>query len=309
MKRRLLFAGLLAAAGMGFFIPALSGLAKVAPSQSAQAQSTNRGLVWRIEGGKVPVYLAGSFHLLRKKDLPLPASIEPAYEACGEVWFEVPPGDMEKPEVAFKMMSAGVLPSGKSLRDVVSAETYRKVEEWDGDPAVKLLMNRMRPWMAALTITVLEYQKMGADPKFGFETIYEAKAKKDGKPTAGLETVDFQIGLFTGFTEAQQEAMLAQTFDELKESKKMIIEMIRAWKNGEADRLADLLDEGFKDHPDIRKLLLTDRNARWVTQIEKMLQGERGALVIVGAGHLCGENSVIAMLEKKGWKLTRIESR
>jgi uncharacterized protein len=298
-------------AGLFLLIAALAA-AKELPTLPKKAggkpaAGERRGLVWRIDGGKSPVYLAGSFHLLRKKDLPYPRPIEIAYRASQEIWFEMPPGEVEDPQVALKMMAAGALPAGTRLENVVSAETYRKVEKWDGEPIVKQLLNSMRPWMAALTVTMIEYQKLGGDPRYGIEKVYEEKAKQDHKPTAGFETADFQIGLFSNFTADQQEEMLSQTFDELKESRGMIDQLITAWRNGDGGKLAKLLDEGFKDHADIKKLLLTDRNARWIEPIEKLLQGDKPALVIVGAGHLCGEGSVVEILEKKGWKLARVE--
>ncbi|MGI8602783.1 MAG: TraB/GumN family protein [Verrucomicrobiales bacterium] len=279
------------------------------PQSLDPASHLARGLVWRVEGGKTPVYLVGSFHLLREKDVPYPASIERAYRASEQVWFEIEPAEMEKPEAIGKMMAAGALPADQSLQDVVSAKTFRKVERWASDPTVKLLMGRMKPWMATLTVTLFEYQKMGAEPRFGVERAYQDKARKDAKPTGGLETVDLQISLFSGFTREQQDEMLSQTFDELAESRKKIAQLIKTWRDGDTEMMAKLIDEGFQDHTDLRKLLLHDRNERWIEQIEGLLEGTRATMVIVGAGHLCGEHSVVDILHKKGWKLTRIEPR
>ena len=282
--------------------------AKEAPKRPGKAAAEpNTGLVWRIDGGKVPVYLVGSFHLLRKQDLPPPPSVDQAYADSEQVWFEVPPSDMEDPKTQFKMMSQAALPPDKTLKDVVKPETFAKIEAWEGDPGMKLVISRMKPWMVALTITMLEYQKMGADPAYGMERTFEKKAAKDKKPTGGFETADFQIGLFSKLTDEQQDEMLAQSFDELKTARKMIGSLIKAWKTGDAESLTKLLDEGFDGHPELKKLLLTDRNATWVEPIEKLLNGGKKTMVMVGAGHLCGPGSVVALLEKRGWKLQRIE--
>ena len=275
-------------------------------SKAAPPSAAPKGLVWKLEGGAVPIYLVGSFHLLRREDLPYPPSIDAAYADSQQVWFEIPPGQMEDPKVVLKMMTSGMLGADKSLKDVIPADVWKKVRDWDGDPTMKLAMSKMRPWMAALTITMVEYQKMGADPNLGLEKTIEKKAKADGKETGGFETADFQLGLFSGLTDAQQADMLAETFSELKESKKMISDMLKSWKEGKVDELAKELDAGFKDYPDMKKLLLTDRNESWVEPIEKLAKGTKKTMILVGAGHLCGPGSVIDLLQKKGWKLRRV---
>ncbi len=264
------------------------------------------GLVWKIEGGKAPVYLVGSFHLLRKKDQPLPEPLHRAYADSEQVWCEIAPGEMEKPENAMKMMAAGALPPDKSLSDVISAETYELVRGWEGDPTMKIAFQRMQPWVVAMTIMLLEYQKLGIDPQYGIEKTFEALAKKDAKGTGGFETVEQQMGLFTGLTPKQQDEMLAQTFEELAEAKKTITDMIASWRKGDDTAVAKQMNESFDKYPDMKKALLDDRNAAWIPQIEKLMESGKKTMVIVGAGHLCGEGSVVDLLQKKGVKLTRL---
>jgi uncharacterized protein len=282
----------------------LPGWADVPKKPSAVVAGT--GLVWKVEGGKVPVYLAASFHLLRKKDLPLPASFDVAYADSDQVWCEIPPGEMEKPETVGRFMAAGTLPLDKSLKDMVSKETFQKVVEWDGDPAMKFVINRMRPWMAAMTIMLAEYTKMGADPQHGVEQIFQAKAAADGKATGGFETADFQIGIFSKLTDKQQAEMLDQTFDELAQAKTELQKLIASWRTGDDETVASQIDDGFKDYPELKKVLLDQRNESWIPEIEKLLAGGQKTMVIVGAGHLCGKGSVVDLLRKKGWKVKRV---
>lgn len=275
---------------------------------TANDNATARGMVWKIEGGRAPVYLAGSFHLLRRKDLPLPGAFEKAYQDSQQVWFEIPPGDMEKPATALKLLQLGMLPADQSLEDTISAEVQKKVEKWAGDnPTIGAALPRMRAWMAALTIMLTEYQKIGAEPQHGVEQIFTQKAAADNKPTGGFETAEEQLSFFAGLDDTQQEEMLGQTFDELAQASKLLKEMIEAWKTGDDKTLGALMHQSFEGHDDFRKLLLDDRNARWIEPIEKFLAGDTATLVIVGAGHLCGDKSVIDLLQQKGWKITRVE--
>ncbi len=60
---------------------------------------------------------------------------------------------------------------------------------------------------------------------------------------------------------------------------------------------------GFDDFPALRKRILKDRHDKWLPQIEKMIADGRTHMIIVGAAHLVGPDSVIAMLRAKGVKV------
>jgi uncharacterized protein YbaP (TraB family) len=301
------------AAALGLLGTSLLAPAKTVPNPTtdadkAAAAEPGRGLVWKIEGGASPVYLAGSFHLLRKKDLPVPATLETAYAAARQVWFEVPPGEMQKPAAAAKVMSLGMLPADESLADVIPAATNEKVKAWAADnPTLGPVLERMRPWLVAMTIMVTEYQRMGAGPEHGIEQIFMARAQKDGKKTGGFETVEQQLSFFGELTADKQQALLDKTFEDLAQSREQLADMIANWRAGRDQELAAQMNKSFTGHDDLKKRLLDDRNAAWIAPIEKLLAGDTPTLVIVGAGHLAGEGSVVDLLEKKGWKLTRLE--
>ena len=65
--------------------------------------------------------------------------------------------------------------------------------------------------------------------------------------------------------------------------------------------------QSYKDFPQVKKKLLDDRNERWIEPLEKILNGDKAVMVVVGAGHLAGENSVVELLEKKGWKIEQLK--
>jgi len=303
----------LALLALGSVSAALVVLAKPLPSLKnpappPPATAPARGLVWKIEGGQSPVYLAGSFHLLRPSDLPHPPTLETAYQAATQVWFEVPPGEMQKPAAAAQVMTLGMLPGTESLPDIIPAESYARVTDWtERNPSLAPVLDRMRPWLVALTIMLTEYQKMGAGPEHGIEQIFQTRARADGKPTGGFETVEQQLSFFGELTADKQQALLDKTFEDLATSRDLITTMIRNWREGRENELVAQMNASFTGHEDLKKRLLDDRNAAWIAPIEKLLDGASPTLVIVGAGHLAGPGSVVDLLEKKGWQLTRLE--
>src|SRR2546430_11328929 len=82
--------------------------------------------------------------------------------------------------------------------------------------------------------------------------------------------------------------------------------VLSAWRRGDAARLADLLAREYRAFPALYRPLVTQRNQRWLPQIEQLLHGERNCLVIVGALHLVGEGGLLELLRDR--KSTRLNS-
>jgi uncharacterized protein YbaP (TraB family) len=85
-----------------------------------------------------------------------------------------------------------------------------------------------------------------------------------------------------------------------------LAKMIREWKAGHAEKLAQLMNEDESD-PALLKLLLTDRNRNWAQWIKARLDRPGIVLLAVGAGHLAGPGSVQQQLAKLGIKVTRVQ--
>ena len=83
-------------------------------------------------------------------------------------------------------------------------------------------------------------------------------------------------------------------------------ELLAAWRSGDATAMAKLLQEGFDEYPDLYRPLTVERNRKWIPQIEQLLDDRDDYLVVVGALHLVGTDSVIDLLERKGYKVKQL---
>ena len=100
--------------------------------------------------------------------------------------------------------------------------------------------------------------------------------------------------------------MLEQTLAELDEAETALSQMVAAWRNGELEDLsAELLDD-FDEFPGLYDTLVTKRNNAWVPALERMLADGRRHLVVVGALHLVGNDSVIELLDERGHEVERV---
>ena len=103
--------------------------------------------------------------------------------------------------------------------------------------------------------------------------------------------------------EKEQEAFLLQTLRDLEVIEQMADEMVTSWKTGDADRLQSVMSISFKEYPDIYNRLVLKRNNEWMPKLKSLLNLKENALVIVGAGHLVGSESVLDLLRKQGFSI------
>ena len=280
----------------------------IAPVHAQQARpAATKHSLWRIEGKTNSTYLFGSIHFLKKEFYPLAQPIEDAYKQSQIVVFEVDLKEMDAPESQIKMIEAGKYPAGQTLKQQVSKETYAKLEAHLADSgAPAAAFDPLRPWMVAIALLGVELQKLGFDPEEGVDKYFFTKATKDKKQTVPLETLDFQLNLFKGFTAQQEEAMLKETLLEISKFKKDIASIVNAWKIGDTKALDALMLEAMRDYPELHKKLLIDRNKQWVDKIQKLHAGGKNVFVVVGAGHLVGKESLVELLSAKGHKIRQL---
>jgi len=266
------------------------------------ARCEEKTSLWKVSAKGRVVYLLGSIHLLSEKDYPLDARMEKAFEESEVVAFEIHPDSLESPGAQAYVLQNAMYGGGKTLEselgDSVYAEASALAESLDIDLKP---MNPFRPWFVAMTLQVAEMQRMGFDPMLGIDMYFARKAAAEGKTVLGLETVQYQLGLFTSLTEAQQEDYLMQTLVELSDTEKELPQILAAWKSGNLDEIEKTMNKRFTEFPELFERLVTRRNINWVSEIDKFLDGDRTALVVVGVGHMAGEVGLVELLKKKGY--------
>jgi uncharacterized protein YbaP (TraB family) len=155
---------------------------------------------------------------------------------------------------------------------------------------------KMRPWFAAITLSIAPVQKMGFQAENGPEGVLTRAARAAGKQVTGLETFEGQLSIFDGLSQKGQVQLLESTIDELPTAGDTMQRMVDDWAKGDPDALAKEMNEAIKDSPEVAKTLLTDRNTRWAAWIAERMKRPGTVFVAVGAGHLAGPDSVQAQL-------------
>ena len=263
--------------------------------------------VWALHGDHNTVYLAGSVHLLKAAESTLPPGFDRAYKGSKAIVMELAIDKVDPMATASWMMENGMLQEGTTLRDKIGEERYRRVSKEAERLSVPTeAIDMMQPWVVGLQLIEMQYMKLGYDPQSGVEQQLQHKAQADGKPISGLETMDEQLGVLQGMSNADQARFLDMVVDEMHDVGGETQSVVNAWRSGDAGKLSALLGDEYKSFPNLYRLLVSERNKRWVPQIEKLLHGSQDAFVVVGALHLVGDGGLLEILRRDGFKAEQL---
>ncbi len=286
----------------GFVMCVLAG----ALSSKGYTEETSKSCLWAIQKGSHKLYLLGSIHVLKSDAYPLAAAIEKAYSSSQKVVFETDMNAMLDPAVVQKMMQLALYPKGQTLNQQLSPGTLNKLKAKMSELGLPMeQFSRFKPWFIALTLAQLELQRMGFSPVYGVDMHFFGRTKSDQKQTGFLEPIDFQLNLLAKMNVSDQDALLAQTLEEMEIITQLATDMLIYWQLGDSKNLYELLNTSFRGRAGLRDKLLIQRNKRWVSGIEALLKENKNVLVIVGAGHLVGPDSVIDLLRQNGHTVTQ----
>lgn len=266
------------------------------------------GPVWAIRGAHNTVYLAGSVHLLPANDSALPKAFDRAYADSTQLVMEMDLGNFDPLEATAWMMDNGALPPGTTLRGVLGEARYQRVSS--AATALGLTMpmiDGLAPWVVGIELTDLAYVHAGFDPDDGVEEQLVRRAQSDHKSTAGLETLAQELGGLVALSREDQVKMLDQTLDETAQLQEEMREVLGAWRHGDTQRLASLLATEYSSFPALYRPLVTERNEKWLPQIEQMLKGDTNVLVVVGALHVVGKGGLLELLRRDGYPAKQLD--
>ncbi len=266
----------------------------------------NHGPIWKIESETNTVYLLGSIHVLRPDYYPLTRAFWYAYYDSHNIVFEVDGKVLYSGTPPKKLQQKARFPQGKTLKTVLSRKTYKLLKSRLKTIGIDIKhFHRYKPWVLAQVVRDLRMLKKGYSGIYGVDYHFYQKARLAGKHISGLETIDDQLKLFSKYSLKNQEKMLLQVLKEPKQMNREFTRLVNYWHKGNVEGLGEILEE-LQAQPLAYKALIYDRNMNWLPQIEAFLTKDENYLVIVGAGHLVGEDGLVELLRQKGHEVEKM---
>jgi uncharacterized protein YbaP (TraB family) len=281
-------------AGTGIIFSFVSGLA------AAEVATSAKHCLWRVTSARAPFYLLGSVHALQRSDYEKALAVEEAIKQSQLILFEVDP--KEHQTFAKKLGEAARLPRGEQIRGKISPKTYNCLR--------KITINGMAewqhlyPWAIAM---LLDYPTLrGVSSTYGVDNHVAQMARRYSKRTGGVETVDEHVHVFSDMHMIEGEVYLLQALVHAAEASQQFRSDVAAWKSGDTNRLYAMHVRRMKEAPTVWWRLLDRRNAKWIPRLEAAIKSGTPTLVVAGALHFSGPRSVIAQLQKRGYKIEQL---
>jgi uncharacterized protein len=249
-----------------------------------------------------PFYLLGSLHALRRSDYPLPVEIEQAINNSRQVIFETNPDARDTPLLKRKLRKAGNYPNGVTIAQKVSAQTFAYLKKV-ADIRLSEYEN-FKPWAIAFFMV----QSPGLEnfsSRLGVDRYVYGKARGRTE-IGGLETTDESVAAFANMSDSESEAFLLDILSYARRSRQLLIETSAFWKSGDAGRMYSLYASRGRATSPGYSAWLEHRQLLWIPRIEAALKSGKPTTVVVGALHLCGPHSIIALLRARGYKIEQL---
>lgn len=277
----------------------------LAPAALAQSQQDADPALWVVKDDDTTIYLFGTIHVLKPGLSWFDEAVKNAFDKSGELVIE-----MVEPDAATAqgiVLPLVISASGPTLTEKLPADKRPELAKAAADAGIPAAaLDRFDPWFAAITLTMSGLPRLGYDPQSGADRTLQAAAKAAGKKVQGLETLEQQLGYFDTLPEPLQVQFLVSTLDDLPKMGTELDKMVKSWAKGDPNTLATTMNEAMRKTPELAKVLLTDRNARWADWIEQRMTQPGTVFLAVGAGHLAGADSVQAKLAAAGLKAVRV---
>lgn len=265
-----------------------------------------KNFLWKVEGEGAVAYLLGSLHVLTPEWYPLSAAINQAFADSRTLVEELDLDESNDPSLMMAALSRAMLADGKTLDQLVAPEVYAELTrraEKTGLPMIAL--QRMKPWLAAITLMAPTLQAAGFKPELGVDRHFFDRATALGMKRQPLETLAYQLDRFDQLSPRLQEDLLKTTMEDLDTTVTGVKEMAQAWSVGNVAAIEKLALAALQESPELYQRLLVERNVNWVPHVETCLKQKAGCFVVVGAAHLVGPDGLPALLTKKGYKVTQ----
>jgi uncharacterized protein YbaP (TraB family) len=267
----------------------------------------SKDTLWKLRGDHNTIYLLGSVHVLSSKSYPFKVALNRAFDDSSRIVFEIDLNRFTTTRLRQEFRRTAFYPIGQSLSKKISPETVELLREVL--PVYGLTLKRvehLKPWFLAEWLSSRTLEMAGFSETLGVDIYFFRKARSTGKPILGLETLRDQAQIFDHFSDEENERYLLGTLARLSTYPASIGRLVTAWQNGDVRLLDQMLNQDQFADPATHKALFSDRNIKWLPQIEAIAHKNENYLVIVGAGHLVGNDGVIAQLRRDGYTVEQM---
>lgn len=262
------------------------------------AQEARSGLLFEVRNAAADsCWLFGTIHSEDPRVLDLPRPVAEAFEAAESFVLEVIPDT----QAIIHSMLTMVYTDGRTLESVVGPDLYRDAVAAAGSLGMsEVAIRDFKPWALVTLLSV----PSGSSGEFLDLRLYRL-AVAAGKPVTGVETMDEQLAVFEGLSEADQITLLRETLEVQEQLPAVFERLLQAYLERDLDGLQRLSEEylhgGDRELAErFRVAAIEVRNARMAERLVPIIE-QGDCFIAVGALHLPGPDGLLARLQRHGF--------
>ncbi|WP_439533174.1 TraB/GumN family protein [Polymorphobacter sp.] len=288
-------------------MPALAQAPQAAPQPAAPAAAAQTmPPAWVIRDADTEITLFATIHALPDNQRWLSPQVTQRFDTTDTLVLEtmVPEDRFELAPLIQQLGIDAALPPLAARLSPASATAVARAAQEAGIPLVAL--DRMQPWLAALTLSEASLTRLGISAANGVEVALLARARTIKRDIVTLETPAQQIGFFAGLPQADQIAMLEATVADTVNARADVDRLVALWRAGDVDAIAREFAREARASPRLYEVLLAGRNRRWSEWLAGQMGRPGRQFVAVGAGHFGGPDGLLALLKARGYTAERL---
>jgi uncharacterized protein YbaP (TraB family) len=274
----------------------------------ASARAPARPALWSVADADTTIYLFGTIHMLPQGYQWRTSRFDQAAAGSQQLIVETIVDENNPHEMLQALTSLAFSPNVPPLANRVPPQKRQALEaaiKKTGLPRASF--DKMETWAAAFMLLGTQFREMGLKTSAGVETTLRNQFGSQGKTVGQLESNREQLGFFDALPESAQVALLEGAIEAPVDTSRQFEQMVGAWSRGDVDAIARTFNEELAATPDLREVLIKRRNANWAAWVRQRLASPGAVMVAVGAGHLAGPDSLIALLRRGGYQVKRLQ--
>ena len=285
------------------------GFASIASCASVpQQEASARPAMWQVADHDTTIYLFGTIHMLPENYSWRTPAFDRVVNGSQSLVVETILDETNPQALAGELARLGIRQGLPPIAQRVAPEKRPLLEAAIAKTGVpRSAFDIMETWAAAFTILGTQFQNLGLSAGAGVESVLKQNFRQAGKPIAQLESNTEQLSLFDTLPEKAQRDFLEGAIEAPAEMRGQFNSMLAAWTRGDINAISKTFNEDLANSPDLRDALIRRRNHNWSQWVERRLATPGTTLVAVGAGHLAGPESVVDLLQRKGYKVRRLQ--
>ena len=286
---------------------ALSLTVGVALCTQASAQIV-KPFLWELSRGDKIVTLFGSLHVGKPDFYPIPESVIKRFEDSTVLAVEA---DITLPET--QQACVKLAATDDKLEDMLSGDDFAALNGYvKASNIPEATFSKRKLWMVNLALVGAELNQLGVDFAKGLDVVFLREAKAARKRVVEVEGGAQQCGALAGASTAETTAALTRFLAAVRQNRmeKRLDQMLVAYRAGDGPSLNKVVNEEFGDSREgmmAKQRVFDNRHPPMAERIDSYFKSPERHFVVIGVGHMFGDNNLLDALAKRGVSVKRVE--